>query len=154
MSQTTSPDPAPFRPGRLIKRALPRGLFGRSLIIIVAPVVILQAIVTYVFFERDIDAATRRMSRNIAADVSFLIALEDTYPPKERVALRGLAGRMLRYDITFLPGQTIAPPAMPQRRLSTIDRALDQMIAQQIGEVRHFQTTHAGDDVDNPRRGA
>jgi two-component system osmolarity sensor histidine kinase EnvZ len=132
----------------LIKRALPRGLFGRSLIIIVAPVVILQAIVSYVFFERDIDAATRRMSRDIAADVSFLVALEDNYPPKQREALRALASQRLRYDITFLPGQKIPPPAKRPTHRSTIDRALDDVIAQQIGEVRHFQTTRAGDDFD------
>lgn len=132
----------------MIKRALPRGLFGRSLIIIVAPVVILQAIVSYVFFERDIDAATRRMSRDIAADVSFLVALEDNYPPKQREALRALASQRLRYDITFLPGQKIPPPAKRPTHRSTIDRALDDVIAQQIGEVRHFQTTRAGDDFD------
>ena len=142
------PEPVDLRPGRLIKRALPRGLFGRSLIIIVAPMAILLAITTYVFFERDIDAATRRMSADVAAEVSLLIALEDNYPPRERTALRALAARMLRYDITFLPGQKIAPPVGGPRHRSTIDRALDDVIAQQIGEVRHFQTTRAGNDFD------
>src|ERR1700743_2900681 len=99
LSQTKSPEPGRFRPGALLKRALPRGLFGRSLIIIVAPVVILQAVVSYVFFERDVDASTRRLSRDIAAEVSLLIALEDSYPLKERAALRALSAKMLRYDI-------------------------------------------------------
>ncbi len=143
LSPTTSPE---LRPGRIVKRVLPRGLFGRSLIIIVAPVVILQAIVSYIFFERDVDASTRRLARDVAADVSFLIAIEDTYPMKEREALRALAARQLRFDITFLPGQTIPPPA--KRPRSTIDQALDDVIAQQIGEVRHFQTTRAGKDFD------
>src|SRR5450432_2927346 len=118
LSQIASPERQSFRPGQLIKRALPRGLFGRSLIIIVAPVVLLQAIVSYVFFERDVDASTRRLSRDIAADVSLLIALEDNYPLKERAALRGLASRMLRFDIVLQPGQKIAQPVGPQRRLS------------------------------------
>ena len=137
-----------FRPGGLIKRALPRGLFGRSLIIIVAPVVILQGIVTYIFFERDVDASTRRLSRDIAADVSLLIAFEDNYPPKERTELRALAAKMLRFDVAFLPGETIPPPAKQRGRRSNIDQALDETIAQQIGEVRHFQTVGAGNDFD------
>jgi two-component system, OmpR family, osmolarity sensor histidine kinase EnvZ len=143
-----SPEPLDLRPGRLIKRAMPRGLFGRSLIIIVAPLVLLQAIVSYIFFERDVDASTRRLSRDIAADVSFLIALEDKYPKPERTKLRALAAKRLRYDITFLPGQSIPPPAKQTGRKSTIDRALDDVIAQQIGEVRHFETTRAGNDFD------
>src|ERR1700743_3533798 len=115
LSQTKSPEPGRFRPGALLKRALPRGLFGRSLIIIVAPVVILQGIVTYVFFERDVDASTRRLSRDIAADVSLLIAIEDRYPAAQRVELRTLAGKMLRFDISFMPGQHIPPPAKQSR---------------------------------------
>ena len=75
-----------LRPGRLLKRVMPRGLFGRSLIIIVAPMFLLQAIVSYVFFERDLETTTRRMARDVAADTAFLIALEDSYPTPELVA--------------------------------------------------------------------
>ncbi len=148
LSQTASPDSQKFRIGQTVKRLLPRGLFGRSLIIIVAPMVILQGVVTYVFFERDVDASTRRLSRDIAADVSLLMAIEDKYPPKERVELRNLAARMLRFDISFMPGQKIPPPARQIRYRSNIDRALDDTIAQQIGEKRYFQTGGAGNDFD------
>jgi len=63
--------------GWSLKRLLPRGLFGRSLIIIVAPIVLLQAIIAYVFFERDLDTTTRRLARDVAADMAMLVALED-----------------------------------------------------------------------------
>jgi len=117
---------------------MPRGLFGRSLIIIIAPMFLLQAVVTYVFFERDLETTTRRMAHDVAADTAFLIALEDHYPAAERIRLRALASRQLRYDLAFEPGANIAPT---QRRLkSTIDTALDEVIAQQIGETRHFRT--------------
>ena len=148
MSPTTSPERSELRPSRLIRRVLPRGLFGRSLLIIVLPMFLLQVFVAYVFFERDVDASTRRLSRDIAADVSFLIALEDNYPLKERAALRTLASRMLRYEITFLPGQKIPPPARQTQYRSTIDKALDEVIEQQIGEVRHFQANRLGDNMD------
>src|SRR5258706_546890 len=45
--------------GFSLKRFLPRGLFGRSLIIIVAPIVLLLAIITYVLFERDLDTVSK-----------------------------------------------------------------------------------------------
>ena len=81
------------RPGRFIKRFLPRGLFGRSLIIIIAPMLLLNAIVTYVFFERDLDTTTRRMARDVAADTAFLVTLEDTYSNGERAQMRQLAAQ-------------------------------------------------------------
>jgi two-component system, OmpR family, osmolarity sensor histidine kinase EnvZ len=127
-----------LRPGRLIKRFMPRGLFGRSLIIIVAPMVLLQAIVSYVFFERDLDTTTRRMAHDVAADVALLIAQEDTYPSPLRERLRALAARQLRYTISFEKGADIAPPTGRYR--STIDIALDEVMAQQIGQERDFET--------------
>lgn len=139
--QTASARPFSFsqlRPGRFIKRFMPRGLFGRSLIIIVAPMVILQGIVSYVFFERDLDTTTRRMARAAASDIALLVAQEDNYKSPMRENLRALAAKQLRYQLTFEPGVHIAPPTREHR--STIDKALDQVIAQQIGEQRHFRT--------------
>ena len=52
-------------------------MFGRSLIIIVTPVVILQGIVTYAFFERHYDVMLARMGRGAAADVVFLTDMEE-----------------------------------------------------------------------------
>lgn len=135
-----------FRPGRFIKRFLPRGLFGRSLIIIVAPMVILQGIVTYVFFERDLDTTTRRMARDVAADVALLAALEDSTPTLERDGLRALSARELRYRITFHDGDMLAPPSRPAT--STIDRALDDILASSMGPKRLFQTSRVGNDFD------
>ena len=127
-----------LRPGRMLKRIMPRGLFPRSLIIIVAPMVILQAIVSYVFFERDLDSTTRRMARAAASDIALLIAQEDTYQSPLREKLRALASKQLRYDLSFEPGVHIPPPTHQHHR--TIDKALDEVIAQQIGEKRHFTT--------------
>lgn len=127
-----------IRPGHFIKRFLPRGLFGRSLIIIVAPMVLLQGIVSYVFFERDLDTTTRRMARAAAADIALLIAQEDARKSPWRERFRDLAAKQLHYELRFEPGVHIPPPTRVQR--STIDRALDEVIAQQIGEDRHFRT--------------
>ena len=133
-------------PGRFIKRFLPRGLFGRSLIIIVAPMVILQGIVTYVFFERDLDTTTRRMAHDVAADVALLAALEDSTPTLERDGLRALSARELRYRITFHDGDKLAPPTQPAT--STIDKALDDILASSMGPRRLFQTDRVGNDFD------
>jgi two-component system osmolarity sensor histidine kinase EnvZ len=137
---------ARYDPFRFIKRYLPRGLFWRSLLIIVTPVVLLQGVVSYVFFERDLEQTTRWMARDIAADAAFLVALEDSHTLAERAALRAQATRMLGYPVTFTPGLSIDPPA--HRRRSTIDRALDEVIAQQIKVSRNFEVTSGDGTID------
>jgi two-component system osmolarity sensor histidine kinase EnvZ len=134
------------RPSQFIKRFLPRGLFGRSLIIIVAPMVLLLGVVTYVFFERDLDTTTRRLARDVAGDVALLVTLEDSTPALERDALRRLSARQLRYKITFHDGDRIALTGAHSR--NTIDVALDDIIASQVGPDRNFSTSRIGEDFD------
>src|ERR1700753_2753310 len=95
--------------GHFIKRFLPRGLFGRALIIIIAPVILLLSIVTYVFFERELDITTRSLAQDVAADVALLTTLEDSTPTLERDGLRRLSAQQLRYRLTFHDGAQVAP---------------------------------------------
>jgi two-component system osmolarity sensor histidine kinase EnvZ len=132
-------------PAQFIKRFLPRGLFGRSLIIIVAPMVLLQGVVTYVFFERDLDSTTRRLARDVAGDVALLVTLEDATPALERDRVRALAARQLRYRLVFHDGARL-PPSLPSG--NTIDVALNDIIAQRVGTDRHFVTSRLGEDFD------
>jgi len=128
-----------LHPFRALKRFLPRGLFGRSLIIIVAPVVILQAIVTYAFFERHYDVVTSRMARNVAGDVTYLIKQHNTLETEaERQQLREVAARSFGYTIFFLPGEYVAR-AKPQTR-SALDRALARVLTSQVSEPTNFDT--------------
>ena len=134
---------ADLTPGKFVKRFLPRGLFGRSLIIIVAPMVLLQGIVTYVFFERDLDATTRRLARDVVADVALLVALEDSAPALERDGLRALSARQLRYRLTFHDGATLQPSPRPS---NTVEVALDDIIATRVGPNRHFTSARVDEN--------
>jgi two-component system, OmpR family, osmolarity sensor histidine kinase EnvZ len=135
------------RPFRTIKRAMPRGLFGRSLIIIVAPVVILQGIVTYVFFERHYDIMTARMARGVAGDVAFLINIEEKYPPgPERRALLDMAAKNLGYQISVLPGMRLDRPYHHARH--NLKDAMNIVFAVQFGARYKFESRNIGDYTD------
>src|SRR5579862_824384 len=94
-----------WNPFRQFKRILPRGLFGRSLLIIVTPMVILQGIVTYAFFDRHHDIMTQQMAKGAAADVAFLVDVVKSYPPGGlRDQLLSKAARNFDYRVAFEPG--------------------------------------------------
>jgi hypothetical protein len=50
----------------------PKGLYARALIIIIAPIVILQSILTFVFLDRHWQVVTRRLSTATAQDIAML----------------------------------------------------------------------------------
>src|ERR1700761_3934054 len=113
---------------------------------IVAPIVLLQASVAYFFFERDLDTTTRRLTRDVAADMALLVALEDNNKSPDRERLRALAARQLNYRIQFLPGQNLPPNR--NRLTSNIDIALDDILEQRIGRDRDFRARRTGDDFE------
>jgi two-component system osmolarity sensor histidine kinase EnvZ len=132
------------RPFRILKRWLPRGLFWRSLIIIVAPVVLLQCFVSYAFFVRHYDIMTARMARGVAGDVAFLVNLEESYPPgAERTQLLEMAARNLKYQIALMPNESLNKPY--RRSAPYVNRPLNRTFRQQLGETRPFATFVEGD---------
>jgi two-component system osmolarity sensor histidine kinase EnvZ len=138
---------ARYDPWRFVKGFLPRGLFWRSLLIIVTPMILLLGIASYVFFERHFDETTRRMARDVAADVAFMINVEDSYPDKERAALRDREKRVMQYDISFDRGAMI-PAAARKHRLTSLDVALMDVMTETIGEHRPFTTVHVGTEIE------
>ena len=56
-----------------IKRLLPRTMFGRSLLLIVMPLVLVQLIATWVFYARHWETVSRRLSSDVAGDIGLVI---------------------------------------------------------------------------------
>ncbi|HET7409116.1 MAG TPA: hypothetical protein VFJ13_02860, partial [Paracoccaceae bacterium] len=93
---------------RFINRWLPRGLFGRALLILVLPIVLLQVVVALVLLERLYDEVTEQMAEAVALELQFAIdAVESapTIPVAER-ALRRMSGP-LDFELALQPGATV-----------------------------------------------
>jgi two-component system, OmpR family, osmolarity sensor histidine kinase EnvZ len=121
---------------RVIADLLPKGLYGRSLLIVILPMVLLQAAVAYVFMQRHWDLVTHRLSAAVARDVGAVIDLYKTYPPAagdER--LQTISSERFHIDVAVLPKGPLPPP-MPRTFFGELDpltRALPDEISKQIG---------------------
>ncbi len=71
----------------MIKRFLPRGLMGRSLLIVLVPLVILQAVTFTIFYGGHLDFISRRLSGSVAGEIAQTIELMDRYPEDRGVIL-------------------------------------------------------------------
>lgn len=57
-----------------VKRFLPSSLFGRALLILLVPIVVLQLVVAHIFFDRHWGSVVRTMANTTAADVALLVS--------------------------------------------------------------------------------
>ncbi|HYF54857.1 MAG TPA: two-component sensor histidine kinase, partial [Salinarimonas sp.] len=91
---------------------MPKGLYARSLIIIIAPMVLLQSVIAYVFMERHWQTVTRRLSSAVTADVAALIDVYESFPQDPNAdTLERIASERLGLDIDILRGTDLPPPA-------------------------------------------
>ena len=113
---------------------MPTGLFGRSLIIIIAPMLILQAIIAFVFMERHWQSVTNRLSAAVVRDISALVDVIETYPQDtEFETISRIARERLRLGIKILPPEDFPPPR-PKPFFSILDTALSEQLAAQLGK--------------------
>jgi len=93
------------RPGALIKSILPKGLLGRSLLILVTPLIVLQLVSAYVFYGTHWDLVTRRLALGLAEDIAAVIDMMEAFPGEEnRARAFAIAGSAMALDIDLIEG--------------------------------------------------
>ena len=112
---------------------MPKGLYARSLLIIVLPMVILQSVVAFVFMERHWNTVTRRLSAAVTQDIAALIDVHKNFPQDPgRATLRRIAQEHLDLDVDFLPSNELPPPGA-KPFFSLLDQTLSVEIGRKIG---------------------
>ncbi|WP_439651751.1 ATP-binding protein [Microvirga puerhi] len=117
---------------RWLGRILPKGLYARSLIIIIAPIVLLQSVVAYVFMERHWQLVTRRLSSAVTSDIAALIDIYESYPQdRDATTLARIASERLQLDVDILHDTDLPPPG-PKPFFSILDETLSDELRRQI----------------------
>ncbi|MFC5309410.1 ATP-binding protein [Azospirillum picis] len=115
----------------LVKRFLPRTLFGRSLLIIVTPVILAQAVATWIFYDRHWDTVTNRLAFAVAGDIATVISMleRDPSPAGLDWALATTA-RTTDLIVTLEPGQTL--PTRKQKLSGLLERTLGKAMDERV----------------------
>ena len=116
-----------------LKGVMPKGLYARALLIIIAPMVVLQSVVAFMFMERHYNLVTQRLSAGVVQDIATLIEVYKVYPQDaDHAQLRRIAQEKLGLVVDFLPVNELPPPG-PKPFFSLVDQALSEEVRKQIG---------------------
>ena len=112
---------------------MPTGLYGRALLIIIVPMVVLQSVVAFVFMERHWNTVTRRLSAAVTQDIAALIDIYRELPagrrPSHHPAHRAASGSACRSTSCPRPN---CRRLGPKPFFSLLDQALSQEISARI----------------------
>lgn len=140
---------APLRHvGQALLRQLPKGLYARSILIVVTPIFLLQFVVAYVFMERHWETVTRRLSNSVARDIAAIIQVMETYPQDERYSqISRISAETLGLTVSVLPDGPL-PAAAPKPFFSLLDRTLSQQISDWVKRPFWIDTVGNSDLVE------
>ena len=123
-----------------IKKFLPRTLFGRALMIIVMPLILLQIVTTQVFYDRHWDTITWRLASAIAGDIAVAVDALRRHPEvSERADIFNAAHRHLGLEMTLIPGEIL--PNEPVSESGLLDRMLMRAMDEQVRRPYRLDTS-------------
>jgi len=122
-----------------IKKILPKRLFYRSLIIVATPIIILQIIITVVFFDSLWIKANKGMTRSLVSEIRTLYEIyQSDQTPKQEI----LDIYNKNFDfVVRLKENEIFPTKIPERWYSPMDRSLRRELKSAFPNSYWFDTT-------------
>ncbi|MAM68965.1 MAG: two-component sensor histidine kinase [Rhodospirillaceae bacterium] len=122
-----------------VKRYLPKSFLGRSIMIIITPLILLQVVSTWIFYDRHWTTITRRLADSVASEIALVI---DARSVVENAAssdwLSGAAGD-LGLLVNFQQGE-ILPNAPAVGGSGILDTRLANAMRERVRRPFHIDT--------------
>tara|TARA_B110000971_G_scaffold220761_1_gene265359 strand:+ start:2 stop:1321 length:1320 start_codon:yes stop_codon:yes gene_type:complete len=134
-----------FGLNNILKKILPKGLFYRSLIIVAAPTIILQIIITIVFFDSIWIKANKGLTKSLVGEIK---TLSDIYTGKDIEQIDYLTEQFkLNFDFIINVKDEKLPTVSKERKYSPMDRSLRRELKSVFGTSNYWFDTIAYNDV-------
>lgn len=131
-----------------LRQIMPKSLFGRSLLIVLLPLLILQGTLAYVFYNRHWDTVTRWLTNSVAGDVAMLVDLLNTADSKaERQRILTLGRANFGLIVSIDPGGRIeqAVGVANWQPSNGLERTMAENFARMVARPVAFDTEHQDD---------
>lgn len=132
-----------------LEKHLPEGLFARALIILVAPMVLLQTIMTGLILDRHFENVTRVLARSFARDVALLVQLYEESDKSDAAEHRieAMANGKLVLGLT-IERDTSLPAPLPEPWFSRFDTRITRELTIETGKQFWIDSRGLPDQVD------
>ena len=123
----------------IIKRLLPSTFLGRSVMIILTPLILLQVVSTWIFYDRHWDTITRRLAGAVAGEINMVIESMRQFPGKENEDRVLSTASSMALRVAYKRGE-ILPNVAPEIGSGILDRRLSKALDEQIKRPFHMDT--------------
>ena len=119
---------------------LPKTLFGRMLSIILLPMILVQVITVFIFYERHWDTVTRHMAQNLAGEMALVIDQAGTAPDAATIeAITATGWNYFSFPVNFDKGASLGVP-VPVPNPSYAETMLRREIGRRVSQPWQVNT--------------
>ena len=123
-----------------IKKILPKRLFYRSLIIVATPIILLQIIITVVFFDSLWIKANKGMTRSLVSEIKTFYDVYQNPNMGNNEEIINIYNQNFGFSISF-KNDEVLPKILSERWYSPMDRSLRRELKSAFGSSYWFDTT-------------
>lgn len=129
---------APVRFRIAIKRYLPKSFLGRSIMIIITPLILVQVVSTWVFYDRHWNTITRRLADSVAGEIGLVVNARGRFEQQNANWLMESAADMGLF-FNFKKAE-ILPNAPPVTGRGILDTRLANAMRERVRRPFHIDT--------------
>ncbi|MCH9845662.1 MAG: HAMP domain-containing protein [Alphaproteobacteria bacterium] len=110
---------------------LPKTLFGRSLLIIITPLIVVQVVTAYAFFNRHWDTVSYSLAQSIVGEIIYV--MEDARARPENFAnVSDLFDDYLNLQFSLFPGDILDVTALQKQNFGLFASRLNSSLAERV----------------------
>jgi len=135
-----------------LRNILPKSIFWRAFLIIILPIVIMQMVVAWFFFNAHWARVTSNLSDSVAADVAVATQLFREDPTDQTAKkLDALLRPDMELSVVLRPGDTL-PTATRNSFFSNLDKTLRRSLTEAVDRPFWFCLLYTSDAADDLTR--
>lgn len=133
---------------QIIKRKIPKTLWGRALLIIVLPIALMQVAVTWAFFDMHWERVTAKLSEGLVGDIAWAVETYKADPtPETMTEISEGAQKSMQLSIAFQPYKDL-PPNRRRNAWTALDRSIKSALTEKMDDPFWYDTTRYPNSVD------
>ena len=114
-----------------LRAIFPKTLFGRSLLIIVTPLIFVQVATAYAFFNHHWDSVSRLLAESIVGEIGVMVENLRTNP-EDFANMDGLFDQHLHMKFFIFPGEILDSNAVEKQKFSLFTSRLSNSLENQL----------------------
>ena len=124
----------------------PRGLYPRSVLMVVLPVILLLSAVTYIFYDSHWRHTSRKLSQTMSSEIEFMVEARHRFG-EDFPAMQALARDIMRLDVEVLENETL-PTEQKQLIFTALDNILSRELDVSLEEPYWFDISGLGGTIE------